>query len=83
MFSNDSTPYIENLSEIDVALIRDKDMICSATCDGKIPWVSIDDVAMVAYHALVDEPAHNTAHLVLGPELLSYDDVRDSLYGCD
>jgi festuclavine dehydrogenase len=35
---------------------------------------------MVAYHALVDEPAHNTAHLVLGPELLSYDDVRDSLY---
>jgi uncharacterized protein YbjT (DUF2867 family) len=54
-------------------------MIRSAARDGKIPWVSVDDVAMVAYRALVDEPSHDTEHLVLGPELLSYDDVRDSL----
>jgi len=27
----------------------------------------------------VDEPSHNTEHLVLGPELLSYDDVAEIL----
>jgi len=73
------TWFMENFSEVNVALIRDKDMICSATRDGKIPWVSVDDIAMVAYRALVDEPSHNTEHLVLGPELLSYDDVAEIL----
>ena len=52
-------------------------MICSATHNGKIPWVSVDDVAAVAYHALVDKPAHNTEHFILGPELLSYGEVCD------
>jgi festuclavine dehydrogenase len=60
---------------VHAALIRDKNMIRSATHNGKIPWVSVGDVAAVAYHALVDEPAHNTEHFILGPELLSYGDV--------
>lgn len=67
----------ENLSEVHAALIRDENVIRSATHNGKIPWVSVDDVAAVAYHALVDEPAHNTEHFILGPELLSYGDVCD------
>ena len=48
----------------------------SATGDGKIPWVSADDIAAVAVRALTDEVAPNTEYLVLGPELLSYGDVR-------
>lgn len=73
------TWFMENFSEMHPALIRDKSMIRSATYNGKIPWVSVDDVAAVAYHALVDEPAHNTEHFILGPELLSYGDVAQIL----
>jgi uncharacterized protein YbjT (DUF2867 family) len=46
----------------------------------KSPFVSADDVAAVAFRALTDEVAHNTDHLLLGPELLSYDDVSYSLF---
>ncbi|KAH0536043.1 hypothetical protein FGG08_007050 [Glutinoglossum americanum] len=75
------TWFMENFSEVHDALIRDEHIIRSATCDGKIPWVSADDVAAVAYRALVDEPAHNTEHFILGPELFSFDDVAQVLSG--
>lgn len=52
-----------------------QDKIYSATGDGKVPFVSADDIARVAFHALTDDEPHNTDHLVLGPELLSYGDV--------
>jgi festuclavine dehydrogenase len=55
--------------------IRDADNIVTATGEGKLPFVSADDVASVAFRALTDEKSHNTDHLLLGPELLSYDDV--------
>ncbi len=56
--------------------IRDDDMIITATGEGKVPFVSADDIAAVAFRALTDEVPHNTDHLILGPELFSYDDVR-------
>lgn len=66
----------ENLSEQQhLAPIRDRNEIYSATGDGKIPWISANDIAAVAFRALTDEVSHDTAHLVLGPELLSYSDV--------
>lgn len=40
-----------------------------------MPWVSADDIAAVAYRALVDKESHNCDHVVLGKELLSYGDV--------
>ena len=51
----------------------------SATGEGKIPWVSTHDIAAVAFRALVDEKPHNTDYIILGPELLSYADVRFSV----
>lgn len=33
------------------------------------------DIAAVAGHALLDEAAHNTDHILTGPEALSYDDA--------
>lgn len=50
--------------------------IFTACGDGKIPFISADDIAAVAFHALTDETSHNCDHRVLGPELLTYDDVR-------
>lgn len=56
-------------------LLKKEDKIRSATGDGKIPFVSADDIARVAYRALTDEKPHNTDHVILGLELLTYDEV--------
>jgi festuclavine dehydrogenase len=80
---NCSTPLvlincIENFSEQHHHVtIREEDKIYSGTAGGKIPFVSADDIAVVAYHALTDLEPHNRDHLILGPELLSYDNVCD------
>ena len=55
--------------------IKNEGKVYSATGDGKIPWVSADDIAAVAVQTLTMADAPNTEYLVLGPELLSYDDV--------
>lgn len=47
----------------------------SAAADGRIPWVSVDDIADVAFAALTDEKSHNRDHIIVGPELLTYDGV--------
>ncbi|SPQ18620.1 53ae4f9d-9824-43cc-928d-456817f70a57 [Thermothielavioides terrestris] len=62
-----------------VRAIRDESKIYSATGDGKIPWVSADDIAAVAVRALTNPTPPNTDYLVLGPELLSYGEIADIL----
>ncbi len=42
--------------------------------DGRVAFVSADDIAAVAVRALIDAP-HQTDHVITGPEALSYDDV--------
>lgn len=62
-----------------VKSIKEENKLYSATSDGKIPWVSADDIAAVAVQALTREDAPNTEYLVLGPELLGYDDIANTL----
>lgn len=70
------TWFMENFSEQQyLPSIRDEDRILTATGEGRVPFVSADDIADVAYRALVDEKSHDTDHLILGPELFSYDEV--------
>ncbi|KAK2047274.1 family ergot alkaloid biosynthesis protein [Colletotrichum somersetense] len=59
--------------------IVNESTIYSATADGKIPWVATEDIAAVAYQLLTQEDAPNDEYVVLGPELLSYDDVAEIL----
>lgn len=74
------TWFMENFSEVGhLPTIRDQNQIISATGEGKIPFVSADDVAAVAFRALTDEAPHNTEHLILGPALWSYDEVAELL----
>jgi festuclavine dehydrogenase len=69
----------ENFSEVGhLITIREQDQIISATGEGKIPFVSADDIAAVAFRALTDIVSHNTEHLILGPALWSYDEVKFS-----
>lgn len=56
--------------------IKEESKIYSATGDGKIPWVSAEDIAAVAARVLTGVEQLNTEYLVLGPELLSYGEVR-------
>lgn len=68
---------LENLIEPGSALTVSKtNTIFTATQDGKIPFVSADDIAEVAFHALTDEKSYNCDFKVLGPENLTYDMVR-------
>ena len=53
--------------------------IVSATGTGRLPFVDAEDIAAVAVRALVDDTPHQAAHLVTGPEALSYDEVAKIL----
>lgn len=43
--------------------------------DGRVAFVDADDIAAVAVRALLDDIPHQTAHVITGPEALSYDEV--------
>jgi len=72
--------FMENLIEPGlVYTIGTLNKIFTACGDGKIPFISADDIAAVAFHALTDKTSHNCDYRVLGPELLTYDDVAFKL----
>ncbi|KAH8663397.1 fungal-specific transcription factor domain-containing protein [Tricladium varicosporioides] len=75
------TWFMENFSEQQhLPTIRARPgTIISATGTGKIPFVSVDDIAAVAFHALTSSTPPNADYLILGPELWSYDDVAQML----
>ncbi|KAK0243276.1 hypothetical protein EDD85DRAFT_322719 [Armillaria nabsnona] len=75
------TWFMENFSELHRKPIKPEDKIYSAAGDGKVPFVSAEDIAAVAFRALVDPQSHNTDHFIRGPELLSYDEVAEILTG--
>lgn len=75
--------FMENLIEGGHRLtIQSESKIYTACEDGKIPFVSAADIAAVAFRALTDEKSHNCDHLVLGPELLTYDQIAAKLSKC-
>lgn len=61
-------------------LIKDHGKVYTVTGNGKAPFVSADDIALVAYRALTDKKSHNTDHVILGPELLKYEEVRSNIF---
>lgn len=72
---------LENLIEPGlIYTIGKMSKIFTACGDGKIPFISADDIAAMAFHALTDEKSHNCDYRVLGPELLTYDDVCAPLF---
>ncbi|OJD15146.1 hypothetical protein AJ78_04571 [Emergomyces pasteurianus Ep9510] len=74
------TWFMENISESQhLPSIKGERKIYSATGEGRVPFISADDIARVAFRALTDARPHNTEHIILGPELLSYDDVAEIL----
>lgn len=58
-------------------MIRSESKIYSVIEDGKILWVSVDDIVSVVVRVLMGEEVLNMEWMVLGLELLSYDEVCD------
>ncbi|KAI3535709.1 AFUA_2G17970 family ergot alkaloid biosynthesis protein [Colletotrichum filicis] len=59
--------------------IINESTVYSATADGRIPWVATEDIAACAFQLLTQEDAPNDEYLILGPELLTYDEVAGIL----
>ncbi len=55
--------------------IKDKHTIITSSQDGKIGFISADDIADLAFDALTRAESYNTDKILVGPELLSYNDV--------
>ncbi|KAH7350584.1 hypothetical protein BKA65DRAFT_241896 [Rhexocercosporidium sp. MPI-PUGE-AT-0058] len=67
---------MENFAEWQYpATIKDEGKIYTACGDGKIPFISADDIAAVAFHALTDAEVPGETVRVLGPELFTYDEA--------
>ncbi|NHN34493.1 ergot alkaloid biosynthesis protein [Paenibacillus agricola] len=72
--------FMENFTESHHAgTIKNNNAIYSAAGDGKIGFVSANDIADVAVRALTDKQPHNTAHVITGPQSLTYGDVAQIL----
>lgn len=69
---------IENFGSGFARGIRAHDQIFSATEDGRLPFVSTEDIAQAAFEALTAEISPNKDIFVLGPELLTYDEASRS-----
>ena len=67
------------INEPHLSSINNENAIYSATGDGRVPFVSVDDIAGVGAHILLqaDAPEHDLP--ITGPELLSYDDVASQI----
>ncbi|KAI0901789.1 NAD(P)-binding protein [Annulohypoxylon nitens] len=72
--------FMENLIEPGLAYTIGKlSKIFTAAQDGQIPFISADDIADVAYHALTDDKSYNCDLRILGPENLTYDQIAETL----
>ena len=57
--------------------IREEGRIVTATGEGRVALVDARDIAAVAVRALLDEPSHDTEHVLTGPQALSWSQVAD------
>jgi len=55
--------------------------IVTATGAGRVAFVDAGDIAGVAFHALTDAGPHDRAHVITGPEALSYAEAAAVLSG--
>lgn len=52
--------------------IRASGEIVTATGEGRVAFVDVGDIAEVAFRTLTDAEPHNKAHVITGPQALSY-----------
>ena len=70
--------FTENFGTTFYQSIREQNEVFGVAKDGRIPFVSTEDIAQAAFDALVSEQSPNKDYYVVGPELFSYDEVSKS-----
>jgi uncharacterized protein YbjT (DUF2867 family) len=55
--------------------VREEGALYTATGDGRVAFIDVEDIAAVGAHALLDAEAPGASLVLTGPEALSYDDV--------
>jgi len=73
------TWFIQNFSTPFYQTIRERNQIVGVAKDGRVPFVSAEDVAQAAYDALVSNKSPNKDYYIVGPELFTYDEVAELL----
>ncbi|KAG5924167.1 hypothetical protein E4U42_004733 [Claviceps africana] len=68
-----------NKGDFPFETIKREGKFYSAAEDGKVPFISAVDIARVAFRMLTAPALENKDYILLGPELLSYDDVAETL----
>ncbi|KAJ4338845.1 hypothetical protein N0V95_007943 [Ascochyta clinopodiicola] len=72
--------FMQNLLEPGlVHTITEMNKVFTACQNGRIPFISADDIAEVAFYALTNTKSYDCDLRVLGPELLTYDEVAKKL----
>ena len=72
--------FMQNFSEGQhLATIRAENKIYSATGNGRVPFISADDIAAAAMVALTRETSFNNDFILTGSQLLTYDDVAERI----
>ncbi len=72
--------FMQNFAEgSHLATIRDEDAIYSNTEDGRVPFISAEDIARAAFALLTGPAGRNGDYLVTGGEALSYDQVAEQI----
>ena len=70
--------FMQNFSEGQhLPTILSMDKIFSATMDGKVPFISVDDIAAVAFRLLTHKESFNSDFVLTGTELFSYDEIAN------
>ncbi|KAF9041404.1 hypothetical protein BJ165DRAFT_1350106 [Panaeolus papilionaceus] len=73
------TWFAQNFNNFFGHLIRTENAFISVAGDGKIPFVSVDDIAQAALDGLTSTKPANKEYYVVGPELLTYDEAAKLL----
>lgn len=69
----------ENLSRFYAHSIKEKNLIENVVEKGPVAFVAVEDIAQAAFRGITDvESLHTREPLLVGPDLVSYQDVRKS-----
>jgi len=69
------TWFMQNFSTVFYQTIREKNEIFGVAEDGRVPFISVEDIAQAAYDALVAKESPNKDYYIVGPGLFSNDEV--------
>ncbi|KAJ2928185.1 hypothetical protein H1R20_g8907, partial [Candolleomyces eurysporus] len=73
------TWFIDNFLEFHGKDIREHDEFKSVMPNAKIPLISVADIGQVALNVFLNDKNERTDQRIIGPELVTYDQVADTL----